>query len=627
MHELVRTSIVRGSDIIIWHFVRVICFVDKVIVAPNSLRLLSLVTALLSSLTLAQLPTVTDTVHNVTYIGTSTVPGIEKFLNIPYGKDTSGQRRFTSPEPTYLPSGTVYNATTPGPVCPQPTSGGFAFFTNLTESDLSEDCLRLKVARPTELKDGEKLPVMVWIYGGGLFSGHINERTNEPDALILQSVANGLPVVFVAMNYRLNIFGFALSEVLRDSKDLNVGLKDQRLALEWVQENIQFFGGDPDRVTIFGQSSGALSVSLQILAYGGAFGAPFHGAIIESTALEPTSTSNLTIDSFNAVANLTGCDTFGNPQGPETLSCLRQLPMETLLNVTIVQHDSTADSNDGDIYLPTVDGDFLPLASSELARRGMFVKMPVIIGWTKDDATLFTPSDKTAHEFLNIFYPDLNETTVETLLELYPAEDFAPNPAANLSVEFYRSAQVFRDIIMSCPSFLLGHAMAEKFFNDSDDTFDSSSSNSTVPPVFLYEFNQTIHTPFLESIGLPGLGVIHTSELPYVYANFETYNITGVIRPTVSDFALLEQVSRSWTTFVNTGVPSLTDKDTLQDWKGSYQRPGAGMLDASLYVIGGPNAGISTLEGEGSNEAVAIQKLKERCEFLNRDDIIEQLKY
>ncbi|KAK7471237.1 hypothetical protein VKT23_002645 [Stygiomarasmius scandens] len=584
----------------------------------QSSRVLNLVVLpLLFTLVFAQPPTVFDTVRNITYIGTNTAPGVEKFLNIPYGKDTGGQRRFTSPEPTYLPAGTVYNATIPGPVCPQTAGGSFAFFSNLSNSDMSEDCLRLKVARPTGLKDGEKLPVMVWIYGGGLFNGHINERTNEPEGLILQSVANGLPVVFVAMNYRLNIFGFALSDTLRENNDLNVGLKDQRLALEWVQENIHFFGGDPDRVTIFGQSSGALSVTLQILAYGGARGAPFHGAIMESTALEPTSTSNLTVDSFNAVANLTGCDSFGNPQGPETLSCLRQLPMETLLNITIAQHDSTSDQNDGDTYLPTVDGDFLPLASSELTRRGMFVPMPVMIGWTKDDATLFTPSDRSTHEFLDVFYPDLNETTVARLLDLYPVTDFAPNLAANLSAEFYRSAQIFRDILFTCPSFLFGHAMAEKFVH---------SYGNSVPPVFLYEFNQTIYVSFLESIDLPGLGVIHTSDLPYVYANIETYNVTGTIHATPSDFALVEQVSRTWSTFVNTGAPSLSGKNTLQGWEGSYQS-GASMLDASLYIIGGSSSGMSTLEGEGSKQAVAVQKLKERCEFLNRDDIIEQLKY
>jgi carboxylesterase type B len=370
-------------------------------------------------------------------------------------------------------------------------------------------------------------------------------------------------------------------------------------------------------------SNKALSVTLQILAYGGDRGAPFQGAIIESTALEPTSTSNLTLDTFNSVANLTGCDIFGNPQGPETLSCLRNLPMETLLNITIQQHDSSSNQNDGDIYLPTVDEDFLPLASSKLVQQGQFVRMPVIIGWTNNDATLFTPSNLTTEEFLSVFYPDLNQTSIERILDLYPTNDFVANIDAGLSAEFYRSAQIFRDILFVCPSFLFGHAMAEKFAEEEDY---SKGGLPPPPPVFLYEFNQTILTPYLESVGAPGLGVIHTSELAYVYANFITYNVTGVIRPSVSDDALLEQVSRSWSTFASVGVPSVSGKDTLKGWKGSWQ-VGAEMMDASVYIVGGSNPGMSTLEGQGGNKALVAQKLKNRCGFLNSEQVIEQLKY
>ncbi|KAK7471244.1 Carboxylesterase 5A, variant 2 [Stygiomarasmius scandens] len=104
-------------------------------------------------------PKVTDTTHDITYVGVSTTPGVEKYLNIPYGKDTSGQRRFKAPEPVELPAGTVYDATKHGSICPQ-TAG----------DDMSEDCLRLIVARPTPggegWREGKKLPVMVWIYGG-----------------------------------------------------------------------------------------------------------------------------------------------------------------------------------------------------------------------------------------------------------------------------------------------------------------------------------------------------------------------------------------------------------------------------------------------------------------------------
>lgn len=108
-------------------------------------------------------PYVVDQSRNVSYQGISN-NGVETFLNIPYGQDTSGSRRFAPPEPFLIPSGSVYNATVTGPVCPQPLAGGFAYQSNAT--DQSEDCLRLKVARPASAAAGSKLPVMVYIYGG-----------------------------------------------------------------------------------------------------------------------------------------------------------------------------------------------------------------------------------------------------------------------------------------------------------------------------------------------------------------------------------------------------------------------------------------------------------------------------
>ncbi|KAI3615295.1 carboxylesterase family protein [Moniliophthora roreri] len=534
-------------------------------------------------------PSVLDAKQNVTYEGVL-VNGVEKFLNIPYAQDTSGERRFSNPEPFVSPSNvSIYDARKAGPSCPQPP---------LDLSNQSEDCLRLKVVRPK----------------GGLYTGSMDDGLYEPDELILQSVDNGLPVIFVAMNYRLSIFGFALSDALRANNSLNVGLKDQRLALEWVQEHIEFFGGDPDRVTIFGQSSGGLfclSVGIQILAYGGSKPVPFHAGIMESTALEPTSTSNFTITAYNEVANLTGCDTFGDPQSVETLACMRALPLENLLNFTIIQHDSTSDQNDGDIYLPTVDDDFLPLASSELVRQGLLPKIPVIIGWTEDDAVPFTnnsiqtPSD--TYDFIHLFWKGLTNDSIASILSLYPSADFNPNPSANLSSEFYRSAQIFRDILFTCPSFYLGGAMAAKYYADNE-----------VPEVYYYIQNQTILSA--------DLGIVHTSELAYVFGNFSFYNDTGDVHLTKGDVELRNRETRTWSGFANTGQPSLDGKETLEGWGPAYGI-GDAMMDASVYVIGGPDSGLSSLEGVGAKEAVAKQKLKERCGFFNSPEVIEQLQY
>ncbi|KAK1225804.1 hypothetical protein PQX77_011253 [Marasmius sp. AFHP31] len=442
-------------------------------------------------------PTAIDTRNNITYHGVH-VNQVEKFFNIPYGR----AERFGNPEPYNFPSNkTLYDASVRGPVCPQPPGSASIGW------EQSEDCLRLKVARPEGVKMGDKLPVMVFIYGGSMFAGSINDPRHEPDSLVLQSVENGLPVVYIAMNYRLNIFGFAISDSLRANNSLNVGLKDQRLALEWVQQNIEYFGGDPERMTILGQSSGGLSVANQILAYGGSRPVPFHAAIMQSTALEPGSTSNVTVDSFNDVVRLAGCDfgDSGSPQSSKSLDCLRALPFQTLLNYAISQRDSTADQNFGDIYLPTVDGDFVPLSSSQLTNKGLFPKIPLMIGWTDQDLTILTPptlnSSSETRTFIGTMFPGLTNDTVSTILELYPSSDFPPNKEAGLSSEFYRSAQIFRDGLLVCPSFLFGHAMARKYDNGDE-----------VPSVYYYDQNQ-IPPGYLGQSA--AMGVFHGADAPY----------------------------------------------------------------------------------------------------------------
>ncbi|KAF5346922.1 hypothetical protein D9758_010092 [Tetrapyrgos nigripes] len=567
-------------------------------------------------------PSVTDR-RNVTYIGITTDSGVEKFLNIPYGLDTSFGRRFKAAEPAYLREGTVYDATKKGPICPQSTSKTQAG----EEMEMSEDCLRLMVARPTHgdwWTEGKKLPVMVWIHGGGLFDGNINEERYDPEQMVLQSVENKLPIIFVSMNYRLNIFGFAFSMVLKESQDINIGLKDQHLALEWVQQNIHLFGGDPDRVTIFGQSSGGLSVAAQLLAHGGKDGAPFHSAIMQSTSLQPAVSSVITAQAFDTIAKNTKCDFGGMEQiSVSTLRCLRELEWSELLQAAIALRDSESDHTDGDIFLPFIDGKYFPKALSELTRRGMFAKMPVMIGWTEDDASRFVPRDKGTREFLQAYFPDLVDGTLDRIMELYPEEDFTANTGVGLNADFYRSSRIMRDILFVCPSFFFGWGMAKKYWN---------GNNLIFPPVYLYEFDQTI-------MDEPGLGVVHSSDLPYVFANFEVYKNGGGVDVHISqqDEDLRKKVLGTWTAFAHVGVPSLpsdtgtdTVRVTLEGWEGAYgefgvkgvssRADGSGdeMMDGKVYVIGGAHSGMATLEE---------QKLKERCGFLNRDDVIKELKY
>ena len=157
------------------------------------------------------------------------------------------------PRPFFPTPGSTIVAQSYGSACPQLT--GRSAFALTAVDEISEDCLNLNIVRPRGGYPG-KLPVMVYIYGGSFWVGQNRDDRTTPDGLILQSIANHHPVIHVSINYRLGIFGFATSESLRAKKSENEGMRDQRLALEWVQDNIASFGGDPTKLTVFGQSSG-----------------------------------------------------------------------------------------------------------------------------------------------------------------------------------------------------------------------------------------------------------------------------------------------------------------------------------------------------------------------------------
>ena len=166
------------------------------------MNLFTCVAALTVALVAAK-PYVVDSSANVTYQGLIR-NGIELFLNIPYGQDTSGENRFKPPVPHQPVSGSTINATAYGYACPQPLGQPGLFplvLSNIT--DISENCLNLNVARPKDTCAGSKYPVMVFIHGGSFWSGSSVEMTTAPGGLILESIANRLPVMHVAMNYRL----------------------------------------------------------------------------------------------------------------------------------------------------------------------------------------------------------------------------------------------------------------------------------------------------------------------------------------------------------------------------------------------------------------------------------------
>jgi carboxylesterase type B len=404
---------------------------------------------------------------------------------------------------------------------------------------------------------------------------------------------------------------------LRQEGSENAGLRDQRAAIEWVRHYIRAFGGDPENITIFGQSSGGLAIGMHILAYGGPKPLPFQRGIAESQSLEPGITGNFTRDAMTALVDYVGCNTT-SIQSPETVACLRAKDTDTLLEAAINTYESDVGHNIGDIWLPAVDGDFLPAPPSQLIAEGRFGNATFMSGWTQDDLNYYTntsiaTADDT-YDFMRTYLPAMSKISLDQLLALYPVSEFTPVPGTTLKAEFYRAARIFRDILMVCPSLHLGAAM-DKIHR---------------VPVFHYDFNQTILDPILSATtNISGWGAVHTSEFAYVFGSLPVYNTSGYpFNPTKSDYELLKRASRSWSSFAAFGSPSPAtadgyEHDTLKGWGTAF----ASSDEPHVMVVGGPWEGFWALNGTGSPEVVQQQKLAERCAFLNQPAIIKALQY
>ncbi|KAF7980019.1 hypothetical protein HWV62_40134 [Athelia sp. TMB] len=548
-------------------------------------------------------PLVTNHATGVSYRGTST-SGVEEFQNVPFGKSTAGNRRFAPPVAYEPIANTTLNATIPGAACPQPfvPVPGVPLFSNVTS--ISEDCLNLRIARPADTKSNAKLPVMVYIYGGGDTIGQIYDQLYTPTGLILTSVANEQPIIYVAVNYRVNIFGFASTDALRNARSLNVGLRDQRLGIQWVKDNIAAFGGDPENITIFGESDGGTGVGLQLTAYGGARGVPFKRAIMQSgnSAADQGTTGNLSAVSTALVAQGANC----TGHAEHTLACLRALSMETLLSVTFDVAYAELPPYGFNAFFGVVDDDFIPAAPSTLVQTGRFARdVSVIVGWNLDDSSLFTAPNITTDADVAASltqFPALKNSTIMRLLEMYPVTEFAGDvlPNDTVTAQFYRASRIQRDLTLTCPAIDLAAHVAQYG-----------------APARLYELNQSALAGLFALAGEAFLGVSHLSDIAYVFNEAAEYPGAAP-----ADSALALAMSGSWAAFAATGDPAsvkVPNGTTLGRWPVAFsgRAEGEAASEMVVNVIGGPSPGPVTLTAHNETGPLASEKLVSRCAYLN----------
>ncbi|CAH0004402.1 unnamed protein product [Clonostachys byssicola] len=362
---------------------------------------------------------------------------VESFSGIPFAEPPIGPLRLKAPQRLKRELGDV-DATGAAGACPQMVlsteSSNFLFQTIGSIANLpfvhnvtgqSEDCLTITVARPEGTTEVERLPVLFYIYGGGYQLGW--SSMYDGSGLVKYGVEIGKPFVFVVANYRVNGFGFLPGkEILKDGSG-NLGLLDQRMALEWVADNIGYFGGDPEKVSIWGESAGAWSVFNQMSLYDGDIiykGKDlFRGAILASGGILPAQS----IDSakaqavYDRVVTHAGCS-----EASDTLECLRSVDYTTFLNAVSAAPGMLSYTALGLDYIPRPDGKSLLNSAEVLAANGKYAPVPFIAGNQEDEGTLFalfqsnlTTTDGLINYLQQHYYSEATADELESFIDTY----------------------------------------------------------------------------------------------------------------------------------------------------------------------------------------------------------------
>ncbi|XP_028626193.1 carboxylesterase 1E isoform X2 [Grammomys surdaster] len=459
------------------------------------------------------------------------------FLGVPFAKPPLGSLRFAPPQPAESWS-SVKNATSYPPMCSQdPVTGQIVndLLTNRRETiplQFSEDCLYLNIYTPADLTKSDRLPVMVWIHGGGLVLG----GASTYDGLALSTHEN---VVVVVIQYRLGIWGFFSTG--DEHSQGNWGHLDQVAALRWVQDNIANFGGDPGSVTIFGESAGGESVSILVLS-------PlaknlFHRAISESgVALTAGLVKKNTRPLAEKIAVISGCK---NTTSAAMVHCLRQKTeeelLETTLKLNLFKLDLHGDSRQSHPFVPTVlDGVLLPKMPEEILAEKDFNTVPYIVGinkqefgWVLPTMMSYPPSDvklnqMTATSLLkkSSFLLNLPEDTIPVAIEKYLGD--TDDPGKNKD----QFLKLIGDVVFGVPSVII-----------------SRGHRDAGAPTYMYEFQ---YRPSFSSEMKPDMVVGDHGD--------EIYSVFGapILRGGTSEkeINLSKMMMKYWANFARNGNPN-----------------------------------------------------------------------
>jgi para-nitrobenzyl esterase len=446
--------------------------------------------------------------------GTVLTSGRAEFLGIPFAQPPVGERRWQAPVPPTPWSG-VRDAKRFGAPCAQNVAGDW----NQHDAESSsEDCLYLNVMTPQwPLK--KPFPVMFWIHGGANTAGTASSELYKDGTLVEHGI------VLVTANYRLGVFGFfSHSELTRQSahhSSGNYALLDQIAALEWIRDNIREFGGDPNNVTVFGQSAGALDTGLLMTSPPAR--SLFQKAIEESGTVllaqpQPLSTAEQ--------GGIKFAERLGAPAS-DPIKYLRSLSTSDLLKAALVSEQNHAPgANDAPDYhsWPNIDGWVFPRSPAAVFAEGQESAIPMITGNNTREFDIPNPPDQ-LRQWITAVYGDL----APKAFEVYGLA----NGGGGNADPFYGSAagQWSADFMFRCPA-----------------TRVAAWRSATHHPTYEYQFERAIP-------GQEAQGAVHSADLPYVFGFFpKSGNISGAFGET--DYKLADSIEKYWTNFARTGNPN-----------------------------------------------------------------------
>lgn len=440
-----------------------------------------------------------------------------------------------------------------------------------------EDCLFVDVQGPSSATEDSKLPVYLYIQGGG-FSIQSNSNINATGLL----GKNGNDFIFVSFNYRVGPYGF-LSD--GDNITPNIGLHDQRMVMQWVQKNIHKFGGNPKHVLLAGSSAGAESVTLHLTADNGTDHGYFHAVACES----PSFATMLTLEEANyqyrQFATRFGC------VGSDSLSCLRNLTANEIQEKNYNIPFPGGSSPPKYMYTPSIDGTFVPDYTYRLLEQGKFIKVPSIYGDDQNGGTKFM--DKTTATLQESNLAILNAYPFMSLDQLQEANQLYPNPnntCPNTGCYWRQVSNVYGEARYMCPAMTVSSAMATHGVADT------------------YHYLWDVEDP--DEVK-SGLGVPHTVEFgaligPDYWKVPKSYEKGGV------NEGVSKVIQRYWTNFAKTFNPNhggKCGKGKSAEWK----RWSPKTQERLVFETG------------AKTEMKNIGDLSERCDFWRKSGVSMRL--